>query len=93
MVVRDAHLLCTDALQYLYGLWALFQERERHMPVVLVGTDRIRTILRRPSLASLNSCIFLWHRLTREAQRPDPGGEAGGLSCRMHMKAAGTWIM
>lgn len=64
VVVRDAHLLRTEALQDLYALWSLFQERERRMPVVLVGPDRIRSVLRRPSLASLENCIFIWHRLT-----------------------------
>ncbi|MEU6611581.1 AAA family ATPase [Streptomyces shenzhenensis] len=63
VVVRDAHLLRTEALQYIYALWSLFQERERQMPVVLVGPERIRSVLRRPSLASLESCIFIWHRL------------------------------
>ncbi|MEV4233485.1 IS630 family transposase, partial [Streptomyces bobili] len=55
VVVRDAHLLRTEALQYVYGLWSLFQERERRMPVVLVGPERIRSVLRQPSLASLES--------------------------------------
>jgi type II secretory pathway predicted ATPase ExeA len=64
VVVRDGHLLRTEALQYVYALWCLFQERERRMPVVLVGPERIRSVLRRPSLASLESCIFIWHRLT-----------------------------
>ncbi|MEW2122015.1 AAA family ATPase [Streptomyces sp. NPDC005474] len=64
VVVRDAHLLRTEALLYVYGLWSLFQERERRMPVVLVGPERIRSVLRRPSLASLESCVFIWHRLT-----------------------------
>jgi type II secretory pathway predicted ATPase ExeA len=64
VVVRDAHLLRTEALQYVYALWSLFQERERRMPVVLVGPERIRSVLRRPSLASLESCVFIWHRLT-----------------------------
>ena len=64
VVVRDAHLLRTEALQYVYGLWSLFQDRERRMPVVLVGPEQIRSVLRRPSLASLESCIFIWHRLT-----------------------------
>ena len=64
VVVRDAHLLRTEALLYVYGLWSMFQERERRMPVVLVGPERIRSVLRRPSLASLESCIFIWHRLT-----------------------------
>ncbi len=63
VVLRDAHLLRTEALLYVYGLWSLFQERERRMPVVLVGPERIRSVLRRPSLASLESCIFIWHRL------------------------------
>ncbi|MEV6963379.1 hypothetical protein AB0M97_30350 [Streptomyces sp. NPDC051207] len=40
------------------------QERERRMPVVLVGPERIRSVLRRPSLASLESSVFIWHRLT-----------------------------
>ncbi|MEU9647241.1 hypothetical protein, partial [Streptomyces sp. NPDC048188] len=64
VVVRDAHLLKTEALLYIYALWSWFQERERRMPVVLVGPERIRCVLRRPSLASLESCIFVWHRLT-----------------------------
>ncbi|MGW2124624.1 hypothetical protein [Streptomyces sp. NPDC001758] len=64
VVVRDAHLLRTEALLYVYGLWSLFQDRERRMPVVLVGPERIRSVLRRPSLASLESCVFIWHRLT-----------------------------
>ncbi|WP_105975683.1 AAA family ATPase [Streptomyces geranii] len=64
VVVRDAHLLRTEALQYVYGLWSLFQDRERRMPVVLVGPEKIRSVLRWPSLASLESCIFIWHRLT-----------------------------
>ncbi|MFF0696170.1 hypothetical protein ACFYU4_26545 [Streptomyces tendae] len=64
MVVRDAHLLWTEALQYVYALWSLFQEHERRMPVVLVGPEPIRSVLRRPSLASLGSCVFVWHRLT-----------------------------
>ncbi|WP_329537507.1 hypothetical protein OG568_54845 (plasmid) [Streptomyces sp. NBC_01450] len=64
VVVRDAHLLRTEALQYVYALWSLFQERERRMPVVMVGPERIRSVLRRPSLASLESCVFIWHRLT-----------------------------
>ncbi|MEU9671126.1 IS630 family transposase [Streptomyces bobili] len=55
VVVRDVHLLRTEALQYVYGLWSLFQERERRMPVVLVGPERIRSVLRQPSLASLES--------------------------------------
>ncbi|MFF4398411.1 hypothetical protein [Streptomyces sp. NPDC001480] len=64
VVVSGAHLLRTEALQYVYALWSLFQERERRMPVVLVGPERIRSVLCRPSLASLESCIFIWHRLT-----------------------------
>ncbi|WAU78543.1 hypothetical protein O1Q96_01585 (plasmid) [Streptomyces sp. Qhu-G9] len=65
VVVRDAHPLRTEALQYLYGLWTLFQKRERRMPVVLVGPERRgRSVLSRPSLASLQSCIFSWHRRT-----------------------------
>ncbi|MEH0415946.1 AAA family ATPase [Streptomyces sp. B21-083] len=64
VVVRDAHLLRTEALLYVYGLWSLFQRSERRMPVVLVGPERIRSVLRRPSLASLESCVFIWHRLT-----------------------------
>ncbi|MFB6772679.1 ATP-binding protein [Streptomyces sp. NPDC056337] len=64
VVVCDAHLLRTEALEYVYGLWSLFQDRVRRMPVVLVGSERIRSVLRRPSLASLESCVFIWHRLT-----------------------------
>ncbi|MEU2518858.1 AAA family ATPase [Streptomyces pseudogriseolus] len=63
VVVRDAHLLKTEALLYVYGLWSLFQRSERRMPVVLVGPERIRSVLRRPSLASMESCVFIWHRL------------------------------
>jgi type II secretory pathway predicted ATPase ExeA len=63
VIVRDAHLLNTDALLYVYGLWSFFQEHECRMPVVLTGPDRLRAVLRRPSLASLESCIFIWHRL------------------------------
>lgn len=64
MVVCDAHLLRTEALQYVYALWSLFQDCERRMPVVLVGPEQIRSVLRRPSLAGLESCVFIWHRLT-----------------------------
>lgn len=43
VVVRDAHLLRTEALQYVYALCSLFQEHERRMPVVLVGrADPVR---------------------------------------------------
>jgi type II secretory pathway predicted ATPase ExeA len=65
VVVRDAHLLRTEALQYLYWLWTFFQEREQRLPVVLVGPERLRSVLSRPSLASLKSCVYIWHRLTR----------------------------
>jgi type II secretory pathway predicted ATPase ExeA len=54
-VVREAHLLRTEALQYVYGVWSLFQDRERQMPVVLVGPERIRSVLRRPYERSARS--------------------------------------
>ncbi|WP_443075655.1 hypothetical protein [Streptomyces sp. NBC_01693] len=72
MVVRDAHLLRTEALQYVYGLWSLFQDRERRMPVVLVGPERLRSVLRWPSLASLESCIFIWYRLAPPSEGARP---------------------
>ncbi|MFE7568512.1 hypothetical protein ACFU76_16380 [Streptomyces sp. NPDC057539] len=34
------------------------------LPVVPVGPERIRSVLRRPSLAGLESGVFIWHRLT-----------------------------
>jgi hypothetical protein len=61
--MADAHPLRTEALQYVYGLWSLFQDHERRVPVVLVGPEPIRSVLRRPSLVSLENCIFIWHRL------------------------------
>ncbi|MFF9049402.1 hypothetical protein [Streptomyces parvulus] len=62
--VRDAHLLKTEACCTSTRCGSWFQERERRMPVALVGPERIRSVLRRPSLDSLESCIFVWYRLT-----------------------------
>ncbi|MEU8976718.1 AAA family ATPase [Streptomyces monashensis] len=64
VVVHSAHLLRHDALYYLYRLWDLFQELEPRLPVVLVGPERLETVLDRPALASLKSCVYVWHRLT-----------------------------
>lgn len=69
VVVRDAQLLRTEALQYFRALWSLFQEHERQMPFVLPGPERIRSVQRRPALASQQSCVFIWHRLTPPTPR------------------------
>ncbi len=65
VVVRDAHRLTTDALIAVYGLWTHFQRHDPRMAVVLMGPERLRTVLQRPALASLHSCVYIWHRLTQ----------------------------
>ncbi|MFF4277083.1 hypothetical protein [Streptomyces sp. NPDC001536] len=65
VVVRDAHRLSTDALVAVYGLWTHFQRHEPRMTVVLLGPERLRTVLQRPALASLHNCVYIWHRLTQ----------------------------
>ncbi|WP_158692940.1 ATP-binding protein [Streptomyces roseochromogenus] len=64
VVVHDAHLLRNDALYYLYRLWDSFQEHEQRLPVILVGPEQLHAVLDRPALASLKSCVYIWHRLT-----------------------------
>ncbi|GHE12059.1 AAA family ATPase [Streptomyces alanosinicus] len=63
VVVHDAHLLRSDALYYLYRLWDAFQEHEPRLPVILTGPEKLQAVLDRPQLASLKSCVYLWHRL------------------------------
>ncbi|MFF2217464.1 AAA family ATPase [Streptomyces antibioticus] len=88
VVVRDAHLLRTEALQYVYGLWSLFQGRERGMPVVLVGSERIRAVLavaRQPEELHLH--LAPTHALTLKAR--DPGPRQPGVSCRKSFRLEG----
>ncbi|GGW25097.1 ATP-binding protein [Streptomyces alanosinicus] len=63
IVVHDAHLLRNDALYYLYRLWDAFQEHQPRLPVILTGPEKLQAVLGRPQLASVKSCVYLWHRL------------------------------
>ncbi|MEU6381681.1 ATP-binding protein [Streptomyces sp. NPDC046909] len=63
LVVHEAHQLRAEALEYLYWLWNHFQKRDIRLPVVLLGPERLTSVLSRPRLASLKSCIFIWQRL------------------------------
>ena len=61
VVVLDAEQLPTAALEWLYWLWA--HGVPRRFPLVLSGDSRLDRVLRRPALASLNSCVLLRRRL------------------------------
>ncbi|MEV4505488.1 DnaB-like helicase C-terminal domain-containing protein [Streptomyces klenkii] len=61
VVVPDAHLLRTDALQLLYGMWA--HGAPNCFPVVLAGDDRLDRVLKRPALAGLATSVHIRHRL------------------------------
>ncbi|MCX5216174.1 AAA family ATPase [Kitasatospora sp. NBC_00240] len=61
LVVPDAHRLSPAALQTLYGLWA--PGGPERFALVLVGEPALHTVLDRPELASLKSCVFIRHRL------------------------------
>jgi type II secretory pathway predicted ATPase ExeA len=62
VIVPGAHMLRTLALQALYGLWA--HGVPNHFALVLAGDERLGRVLQRPGLASLNSCVFIRHRLS-----------------------------
>ncbi|SCF84435.1 hypothetical protein [Streptomyces sp. Ncost-T10-10d] len=57
LAVHDAHILRTQALQDVEGLW-----KDLHPPVrpaiVLLGDTRLTTLLRRPALDGLNSLVY-----------------------------------
>ncbi|MFJ5036051.1 AAA family ATPase [Streptomyces sp. NPDC088560] len=59
VVVHNAHLLRNDALHYLYRLWDVFQEHEPRLPVILIGSEQLETVLDRPPLTSLKSCVYI----------------------------------
>ncbi|WP_395292161.1 DnaB-like helicase C-terminal domain-containing protein [Kitasatospora hibisci] len=82
VIVPDAEQLPTAALQQLYSLWST--TAPDRFPLILAGEDRLHTVLARPALASLNSCVFIRHRLTpavvgvpkaRPTQPPTPNLE------------------
>ncbi|MFJ4681560.1 DnaB-like helicase C-terminal domain-containing protein [Kitasatospora sp. NPDC088783] len=61
VIVPDAEQLPTAALQQLYSLWST--TAPDRIPLILAGQDRLHTVLARPGLASLKSCVFIWHRI------------------------------
>ncbi|MFJ2915349.1 DnaB-like helicase C-terminal domain-containing protein [Streptomyces sp. NPDC087228] len=62
VIVPNAEQLPTAALQLLYGLWS--SGGPDRFPLILAGEDGLRTVLERPVLASLNSCVFIRHRVS-----------------------------
>lgn len=64
VIVRDAHLLRTEALLCLASMWSCFQRREPRMAIVLLGTEQLRAVLQRPALAGLRTSIYIWQRLS-----------------------------
>ncbi|MFJ4343517.1 hypothetical protein [Streptomyces sp. NPDC088915] len=61
VVVLGAHELRTAALEMLYGMWA--HQVPGGFAWVLAGrSGKLESVLARPALASLRSCVLLRHR-------------------------------
>ncbi|WP_460625179.1 AAA family ATPase, partial [Kitasatospora kifunensis] len=86
LVVPDAHCLSTATLQLLYGLWT--PGGPERFPLVLVGEPALDTVLGRPKLASLKSCVFIRHRLDPAAT--PPAGPSSALAPEARENATAT---
>ncbi|MGW3932158.1 AAA family ATPase [Streptomyces microflavus] len=63
LVIHGADRMLTESLECLYSIWSRATSRRTRLSVVLTAGPRLNRILARPALASLNSCIFIRHRL------------------------------
>ncbi|MFC9617898.1 hypothetical protein [Streptomyces sp. NPDC056938] len=63
VVVADAQQLRSDGVQCLYGTWRAATDRNRPFPLILTGTARLTTTLKRPTLDSVNSRICTRYHL------------------------------
>ncbi|MGW2370186.1 hypothetical protein ACWCZ5_32080 [Streptomyces sp. NPDC001667] len=60
LILHDAQRWPTGALESLCGTWKAALSGT--FAAVLTGPDRLRTVLERPRLASLRSCILTHYR-------------------------------
>ncbi|MFC5724883.1 hypothetical protein ACFP1Z_32525 [Streptomyces gamaensis] len=62
LIVSGAHVLGTEALYLLYRMWSVGVPQG--FPLVLAGDERLGRVLWRRRLASLDSCVYVRHRLS-----------------------------